>query len=260
MNFYTRSLSLALLAIGMLAPQAQDKAPAATANQAPQKVSKEIKRTVSSEYLLFLPEGYEKETSKKWPLIVFLHGAGERGTDLSKVAVHGPPKLVKSRPDFPFIVASPQCPPGKVWDKDTVLALKDEVVSKYRVDKERIYLTGLSMGGYGTWDVLTSHPEAFAAYAPICGGGLPIRIWLGEGKYREALRQAPVWAFHGAKDSIVPLMESERMISALKNSRSEKAKLTVYPEANHDSWTVTYDNQELYDWFLQHKLQPTSNP
>src|SRR5436190_6010547 len=121
-------------------------------------------------YLLFLPQGYA-ESEKRWPLIFFLHGAGERGTDVSKVAIHGPPKRVREHPEFPFIVVSPQCPEGEVWSPDILLGLLEEVTKKHKVDVSRIYLTGLSMGGYGTWDLGLSHPEKFAAIVPICGGG-----------------------------------------------------------------------------------------
>jgi predicted peptidase len=250
MNMFSKNLVAVCVALATLLARGEDQP-----NQTPQKFATDVSKKVSTEYLLFLPKGYEQEQSKKWPLIVFLHGAGERGSDLNKVTVHGPPKWVKSHPDFPFIVASPQCPAGKIWDKDMVLALKDELISKYRVDKTRTYLTGLSMGGFGTWDVLASAPDAFAAYAPICGGGQPIGIWLAEGSLRNSLQRAPVWAFHGGKDPIVSPLESQRMIDALKNLKNGDAKLTIYPEANHDSWTQTYANQELYDWFLAHKSE-----
>jgi predicted peptidase len=214
-------------------------------------------RTVKSaelEYLLFLPAGYNDDKEKSWPLMLFLHGAGERGKDISKVTVHGPPKLVKEKADFPFILVSPQCPAGQTWSDDVLLALLEEVIKKHRVDPARVYLTGLSMGGYATWSLGTKYPDRFAAIAPICGGGdiLPILL---PGK-QAALKRLPVWAFHGAKDSLVPLAESERMVNALKKAGNENVKLTVYPEADHDSWTETYKNQELFDWMLQQKSPP----
>jgi predicted peptidase len=212
------------------------------------------------EYLLFLPEGYKEEADKRWPLMLFLHGAGERGTNISKVTVHGPPKVVKERKDFPFILVSPQCPSGKTWSDQALLGLVDEITRKYRVDSSRIYLTGLSMGGYGTWSLGTKYPEKFAAIAPICGGGDTLHILLPAPGKQAALKQLPIWVFHGAKDSIVPLSESERMVNALKNAGNQNVKLTVYPEADHDSWTETYKNQELYDWMLQHKSKNPSSP
>src|SRR5262245_53750329 len=146
--------------------------------QKPQSFKKKITSNVSADYLLFLPKGYEAKGRKRWPLMLFLHGAGERGTNLSKVTVHGPPKIVKNRPDFPFILVSPQCPEGEVWSNDTLLALLDEVIRKHKVDTNRIYLTGLSMGGYGTWSLGIRYPDGFAAIAPICGGGETISVLL----------------------------------------------------------------------------------
>ena len=132
------------------------------------------------------------------------------------------------------------------------------MVAKHNVDPKRIYLTGLSMGGFGTWSLGLSNPDRFAAIAPICGGGDIIRILLTDPKKQNALKTLPVWAFHGGKDPVVPLAESERMVNALKNIGND-AKLTVYPEAGHDSWTETYNNNELYDWFLAHERSATDS-
>jgi len=212
----------------------------------------QVTKQVSVDYLLFLPEGYAADESKRWPLILFLHGAGERGSDLGLVAKHGPPKIVKQQTDFPFVLVSPQCPTGKRWDNDTLLALLDDVVQSHRIDTDRLYLTGLSMGGYGTWSLGLSHPERFAALAPICGGGSPIVVYLPDESKVKDLKRLPIWAFHGAKDPVVPLAESEQMTGALKRFGNAATQLTVYPDAGHDSWTVTYDNPELYRWFLEH--------
>jgi dienelactone hydrolase len=195
-------------------------------------------------YLLFLPAGYNKDDGKKWPLILFLHGSGERGTVLDSVKKHGPPKIVETRKDFPFIVVSPQCPPNQRWHAPTLDDLLEEVIQQHNIDTDRLYLTGLSMGGYGTWDYATMYPARFAAIAPICGGGSPERVW--------AIRSLPIWVFHGAKDQAVPIKQSEDMVNALQNA-GNNAKFTVYPEAGHDSWTETYNNPALYEWFLSHK-------
>jgi hypothetical protein len=180
--------------------------------------------------------------------MLFLHGSGERGTNLAKVAVHGPPKIVKAKRDFPFILVSPQCPAGSIWSDEAVLALLDEIQEKYRVDLDRVYLTGLSMGGYGTWSLGMKYPDRFAAIAPICGGGSILDVLLVPAGKAGALKRLPVWAFHGAKDNVVPLEQSEDMINALKKAGNQNTKLTVYPEAGHDSWTEAYNSQELYDW------------
>jgi predicted peptidase len=121
--------------------------------------------------------------------------------------------------------------------------LVETIIEEYAVDHNRVYLTGLSMGGYGTWSLAMMYPDLFAAIAPICGGGNP--DWIG------LLKDVPVWAFHGDADPVVPLEQSQRMVSALQK-HGGNAKLTVYPDVGHDSWTQTYENQELYDWFLQH--------
>ena len=204
----------------------------------------QITKTVSLKYLLFLPEGYDGE--KKWPLIMFLHGAGERGDDLNQVKVHGIPKIVEQKEDFPFIAVSPQCPRDSWWtsEDDALKALLDEIVGKYAVDPDRVYLTGLSMGGFGTWGSIVAKPGLFAAVAPICGGGDPMML--------EAVKDMPIWVFHGAKDEVVPIIRSEELVNKLKELGS-RVKFTVYPEAGHDSWTETYSNPKLYEWFLSHQ-------
>jgi predicted peptidase len=201
------------------------------AMQTPQHFQKQITRNVKLDYLLFLPEGYSARGTNRWPLMLFLHGAGERGTNLQKVAVHGPPKLVKAQKDFPFILVSPQCPEGEAWQDDSLLALLDDITRRLRVDASRVYVTGLSMGGYGSWSLGTRHPERFAAIAPICGGGEQIPVLLADKEKKAALRAMGVWAFHGGKD----------------------VKLTVYPEAGHDSWTQAYGDPEIWNWFLAHR-------
>jgi predicted peptidase len=223
-----------------------------------QKFKKKLNRTVSAEYLLFLPKGYEAKDDKRWPLLLFLHGAGERGSNVTKVVAHGPPKVVKRRPNFPFILVSPQCPDGETWSDEVVLGLLDTVIRKHKVDTNRVYLTGLSMGGFGTWSLGAKHPERFAAIAPICGGGDTIDILLSSREKSAALKSLGVWAFHGAKDPVVKLEESERMVAAFKKAGVKDIQLTVYPEAQHDSWTETYDNDKLYEWFLQHERKPQS--
>jgi predicted peptidase len=229
-----------------------------TKMQTAQHFQAQTTHTIELNYLLFLPVGYKADTGKKWPLILFLHGAGERGSDIWKVAVHGPPKHVATHPDFPFIVVSPQCPEGRIWSNESLLALLEEVMAHHAVDPARVYLTGLSMGGYGTWELGLSHPDKFAAIVPICGGGELITVLLSNGTKSAALKSLGVWAFHGGKDPVVPVSESQRMVDLLKKTGVTDTRLTIYPDAGHDSWTETYSNPELYEWLLKHERKQAS--
>ena len=253
-----RNMTLTLTATALLALVARCAAqtPAPASPPPMQKAEQfQFTKTISAKvsYLLFLPKGYEPKGQQRWPLIFFLHGSGERGTNVWKVAVHGPPKIAPTQPDFPFIVVSPQCPEQQIWSRETLMALLDEVIAKYAVYTNRVYLTGLSMGGYGTWDLGIAHPERFAAIVPICGGGQTIAVALSGRAQGAALKTLGVWAFHGGKDPVVPLEESQRMVDALKKAGVSDVKLTVYPEAGHDAWTETYNNPALYDWLLKHQ-------
>lgn len=210
--------------------------------QHPQSFERAVTKVVGCQFLLYLPRNYGQE-EKRWPLLLFLHGAGERGDDLKLVEIHGPPKLIAQGRDYPFIIVSPQCPVGVWWSLDVLNALLDEIVASYAVDEDRVYVTGLSMGGFGTWSLASERPERFAAIAPVCGGGNPLQT--------DRLKDVPAWVFHGAKDSVVPPKRSQEMVEALKKAGGE-VELTLYPEAQHDSWTATYDNPRLYEWLLKH--------
>ena len=217
--------------------------------QSPRKFEKVVSHNVVFNYLLGLPQGYDGRL--QWPLILFLHGAGERGDNLDVLASQGLTKRLKQGRDVPFIVASPQCPFDRTWENylSDLIVFLDSLLESYPIKKDQVYLTGLSMGGYGTWSLARLYPERFAAVAPICGG-MP---WLiDEQDAAQRLKTTPIWAFHGAKDSLVPVEESRVMVEALKAVGGD-VRYTEYPELDHDSWTVTYDNPELYTWFLQHK-------
>ena len=207
-------------------------------NQKSARLDTQVK--VQMDYLLYLPKDYDKQES--WPLVLFLHGAGERGDDLELVKVHGPPKLIAEGKDFPFIVVSPQCPKERWWEPIELTALLDQIVKTHKVDEDRICVTGLSMGGFGSWRLAAYTPHRFAAIAPICGGG--------ETYWTRRFPHLPVWVFHGAKDTGVPLERSQEMVDALKKAGGEP-KLTVYPEAGHDSWTETYNNPKFYEWLME---------
>ncbi|HAM70928.1 MAG TPA: phospholipase [Verrucomicrobiales bacterium] len=201
-------------------------------------------------YLLYLPQGYSRRQA--WPLILFLHGSGERGNDLGQVTRHGIPKQISEGRQMPFIVVSPQCPEGMVWEDLPLMALLDTIEKDHRVDPSRIYVTGLSMGGYGTWDLVIRHPERFAAAAPVCGGGSTVRLILLSAEDRKALQKVGIWAFHGESDDVVGFQESERLVAAIK-AAGGTAKLTRYPKVGHDSWVQAYNDPALLPWFLEHK-------
>lgn len=242
----------ALILLATFTPM-KTKAQIATSSLAEASVKFDLQRSVEISYLLYLPPEYGYTSGKTWPLLLFLHGAGERGTNLQRVAIHGPPSMVKQGTNFPFIIVAPQCPEGRRWENEGLLRLLEHVTQQHAVDASRVYLTGLSMGGYGTWKLGLAYPEKFAAIVPICGGGEYIDALLVSRDKPAALKSLPVWAFHGAKDPVVPLDESERMVNTLKKLGVEEVKLTVYPEANHNSWTETYNNPELYEWLLKQR-------
>ena len=200
------------------------------------------------QFLRYLPSDYDVDPQRRWPLLVFLHGAGERGDDLEILKRHGPPKLIEQGREFPFVIVSPQCPVNERWNLYALEALIEQVVRDHRIDPDRVYLTGLSMGGFGVWGLALRHPERYAAVVPICGGG--------EARYAAALRDLPVWAFHGDLDPIVPLQRTQEMIDAIR-AAGGSPWLTIYPGVAHDSWTPTYDNPEVFAWLLQHRRRET---
>jgi len=193
-------------------------------------------------YLLYLPGDYNAG-SREWPLMIFLHGSGERGTDLELVKKNGLPRRLEDGMQLPGIVVSPQCPLDTRWSVPVLEQFLDSLLKDYRIDTDRIYLTGLSMGGQGTWNWAMADPERFAAIAPVCGKT--------DTTHAAALKEMPIWVFHGAKDDVVPIEDSERMVEALKRM-GNKVKFSAYPDANHDSWTETYENPRLYKWLLKH--------
>ncbi len=239
----TSTLCLAASLLGIALASAASAADAPPGGDA-RTQKKEVTVAFKLKYLLTLPKGYDDDPRQSWPLLMFLHGSGESGDDLDKVKFHGPPKLIAAGKEFPFIVVSPQSP-GLGWNVDALKGLLDELENTYRVDRSRVYLTGLSMGGFGTWALAAAHPEHFAAIAPICGGGE--KFWI------RRLVDVPAWVFHGTADTSVPIQRSRDMVEALEAANAKEVKFTVYEGVGHDSWTQTYDNPELYDWFLAHK-------
>jgi predicted peptidase len=207
------------------------------------KEKTKIVRKTTINYLLWLPSDYKKDNSKTYPLLIFLHGSGERGDSLELVKLNGPPSFVENRPDFPFIMVSPQCQKDTWWNTEDLQLMLEKIKHKYRIDATRIYLTGLSMGGFGTWAWACSYPNQFAAIVPVCGGG--------DIQFARELKTTPVWAFHGDADPIVPVKRTIEMVEAV-NTNGGSARMTIYPGVGHDSWVNAYNETELYTWLLEH--------
>lgn len=207
--------------------------------------------TVVLPYLVYLPDDYDS-SNEDYPLILFLHGKGERGDSLDAIKKHGLPRKFEAGDSLPFIVIAPQCPLNANWEHllPNLNAILETAKAVYRVDRQRVYLTGLSMGGSGTWSLATEYPEQFAAIIPICG---VYNHWLDYPERLKNIQSTPVWCFHGDADEAVPLAHSQQMIDGLKHYGNQ-VKFTIYPGVGHDSWTQTYDNPEIYQWLLSHRL------
>ena len=194
-----------------------------------------------------------KNTKEKKPLIVFLHGSGEKGTDIEKVKAHGPFKYLKSH-DLDAYVLAPQCLENEYWNEEVLYRLILKIQKENNIDSNRIYLTGLSMGAWGAWNLVFAHPETFAAFVPIAG--YVDRIPMIENCKIAAI---PTRIFHGLLDDVVNVEYSIAMYKKLKTCNMNVA-LTIFDDANHDSWTRVYDNQEIYDWmFKQTKNRQNEN-
>jgi predicted peptidase len=226
-------------------------------------------------YRLLKPADYDPK--QKYPLVLFLHGAGERGTDNEKQLIHGVPEFAReeNRKKYPCFLIAPQCPENAKWvevdwSADShrqpaepsapmrlTLELLEALQKEFSIDARRIYVTGLSMGGYGTWDIVARRPELFAAAVPICGGA--------DETTAVKIANVPVWVFHGAKDGAVNVERSRRMVEALKKAGGHP-KYTEYPEVGHDSWVRAYKDPEMFAWLFAQKAdggekkQPTKHP
>lgn len=220
--------------------------PASSPGQHSQAFKKTITRTVSCQYLLFLPEGYGRK-EQKWPLMMFLHGAGERGDDLNKIKNIGPLAYAKKHKDFPFVVLAPQCPLGTDWSTELLVELLEDMTSRYPIDTDRVYLTGYSMGGWGTWNTAMRRPYLFAAIAPVCGRVVPMmcgNLW-----------RKPIWVFHGKQDECVPFKCSVEMVDYLRGMENKEVRFTAYDDLGHYCWDSVYNTDQLYEWFLSHSLK-----
>lgn len=225
--------------------------------------------SASLPYRLFVPEDYDSE--KEYPLVIFLHGAGERGYDNERQITFGltPTKRLISKSNlekYPCIILASQCPSDKRWVEtdwgkgnyiqdnipistpaSMLMDVIDIVINKYNIDEKRLYITGLSMGGFGTWDLITRYPNKFAAAAPICGGADPSKA--------ELIKDTPIWTFHGDKDDIVPIEGTRKMVEALKQAGSTVITYTEYPGVGHGCWDNAYATKGFFDWMFAQELQ-----
>lgn len=216
--------------------------------------AKGLTRTVRIDYLLYLPGDYRQDSQQPWPLILFMHGSDQRGTDADMVAADGLPKMLTATLYFPAMVLSPQVPEDETWNTQLpeTTALLDYIQAHYAADPKRLYLTGISMGSFGAWDLALRHPRRFAALVPIAGG------WDSERDVVPRnicdIKDMPIWVFHGQQDDIVPPRKSEMMVNALRRCGST-VQFTLYPDANHrESWARAYADPNLYEWLLQQSL------
>jgi len=241
----TKIASLVALACLHIAAIATAETPAA-GKQVPASSTVKVKdetgeHEVTLRYLLYLPADYDQAKDTAWPLVLFLHGSGERGDDIERVKIHGPPKLAGGGKQFPFVLCSPQCPAGSRWNAGELDQLVETLAGAYRIDRQRLYVTGLSMGGAGTWSLVASQPEKFAAAMPLCGRGDLEAI--------DQLAKTPTWILVGGKDRPETVQNCQDMANALTKAGGQ-GRFTLYFELPHDCWTITYNNPETYDWLL----------
>ncbi|GAB3696503.1 alpha/beta fold hydrolase [Spirosoma flavus] len=203
------------------------------------------KKKEKYKYLIYLPKEYTTQKAD-YPLVIYLHGSSHRGQDLNKLKGYGLPKEIEKGQSFDFIVASPQCPDGKYWSTDNWFEpLLAELKSNYRIDSRRIYLTGISLGGYGTWQTAVEYPDTFAAIVPLCGG-------CDDSTQVCRIKNLPVWTFHGSADDVIPISETERLVKRLVDCGS-LVKFSRLEQEGHGIQYL-YERREIYDWLLkQHR-------
>ena len=212
------------------------------------------------QFRLLKPDNYD--VKEKYPLVLFLHGAGERGKDNDRQLVHGVAEFAKpeSLKKHPCFLIAPQCPTGQGWSDfmakkaspskeqsdpgRLAVELVAAIQKEFSIDPKRLYITGLSMGGYGTWDIITRNPDLFAAAVPICGGGDPAQA--------EKFAKLPIWVFHGGKDPVVRPERSREMVEAIKKAGGEP-KYTEYPDVGHNSWVKAYQDADMIAWLFAQK-------
>lgn len=232
---------------------------------------KMVVKGVTYRFQIYLPEDFRRDDRKQWPIILFLHGRGERGAEGLWQTQIGLPLQVRDHPErWPFIMVMPQCRYPGFWTDAEMLTMAmaslDQEVAEFHADPARTYLTGISMGGYGAWELARMYPRRWAAIAIASGG--PFWSYAPErwqqastlpGEYARAVGRTPVWMFHGSEDNVVPPREAELMYTALK-ANSGQVRLWIYQGLHHDSWARAYNEPELPRWLLAHRLNPTPEP
>lgn len=191
-----------------------------------------------------LPPGYDAAPAATWPLVVFLHGSGERGDDLQRVLQHGLPRHAAAGREYPFVLLAPQLDAGQRWNPTHLHAMLDVAGARWRIDRDRVGCTGLSLGGHGTWHWAAQHPGDLAAIAPVCGFGDPASVCRA--------RHVPVRAYHGDADRVVPIARQQACVDALRACGGD-VTFTVYPGVGHDAWVPAYDDAGLVPWLLQQR-------
>ncbi len=203
--------------------------------------------SVTMPYVVYVPRDYTP--TKKYPVILFLHGAGERGNDGIRQTQVGIGSAIRSYPDrFPCLVVMPQCPADRWWrgeELEAAYGCLQQTMKEFSCDPQRVYLTGLSMGGFGSWEMVVKYPDTFAAAIPICGRG--------DTSQAEKIKHVPIWVFHGDADNLVPVAFSREMVDALKKVGSTVVKYTELPGIGHNSWDPAYSSAEVMKWLLEQK-------
>jgi predicted peptidase len=235
------------IAVPLPAQEPQEQSIREPGRQVPS--SFELSDGAKMEYLVYAPKDFEAGGAKKFPLMLFLHGRGESRGGIQRVAAWGPPQMVARGEHLPFVIVSPQCPPEDWWSSEKQQNYLTEFLDYYtsmpEIDGDRIYLTGLSMGGYGSWALAARHPDRFAAVVPICGAG--------EVKNAEQLKNLPIWVFHGDQDFVIPIEKSTEMVESIRAAGSTKIRFITLEHIGHNSWSAAYGTPELYEWMLRQK-------